>query len=40
LQDKILENITLTGSLTILAVYYIVFMVATFVYFQKRDVSI
>jgi ABC-2 type transport system permease protein len=40
LQDKILQNITLTGSLTILAVYYIVFMVATFVYFQKRDVSI
>lgn len=40
LQDKILQDITLAGSLTILAVYYIVFMVATFVYFQKRDVSI
>ncbi len=40
LQDKILQNITLAGSLSILAIYYIVFMIATFVYFQKRDVSI
>lgn len=39
-QDKILQNITLTGSLLILTAYYIVFMIATFVYFQKRDVSI
>ncbi|MEK3990740.1 MULTISPECIES: ABC transporter permease subunit [Robertmurraya] len=39
-QDKILQNITLAGSLSILSVYYIVFMIATFVYFQKRDVSI
>ncbi len=39
-QDKILQNITLAGSLLILTVYYIVFMIATFVYFQKRDVSI
>ncbi len=39
-QDKILQNITLAGSLSILLVYYIVFMIATFVYFQKRDVSI
>lgn len=40
LQDKILENITLAGSLGILAVYYLIFMSATFIYFQKRDVSI
>lgn len=39
-QDKILQNITLTGSLLILTAYYIVFLIATFVYFQKRDVSI
>lgn len=39
-EDKILQNITLSGSLLILTVYYIVFMIATFVYFQKRDVSI
>lgn len=39
-QDKILDNISLNGSLLILTVYYIVFMISTFVYFQKRDVSI
>lgn len=40
LQDKILENITLPISLFILGVYYIVFMFLTFVFFQKRDISI
>ncbi|WLR56930.1 ABC transporter permease subunit [Mesobacillus subterraneus] len=40
LQDKILENITLPVSLSILAVYYAVFMMLTFFFFQKRDISI
>lgn len=39
-QDKILETITLPISLTILAIYYAVFMIVTFLYFQKRDISI
>jgi ABC-2 type transport system permease protein len=40
LQDRILEDITLPVSLSILAVYYAVFMVLTFFFFQKRDISI
>ncbi|GKU83749.1 ABC transporter permease [Niallia sp. NCCP-28] len=40
LQDKILENITMSMSLGILGGYYIVFMVVTFIFFQKRDISI
>ncbi|PLT29063.1 ABC transporter permease [Peribacillus deserti] len=40
LQDKILGDITLPISLTILAVYYAIFMALTFVFFQKRDISI
>ncbi|WP_409302733.1 ABC transporter permease [Peribacillus sp. SCS-155] len=40
LQDKILENVTLPMSLGILGVYYIIFIVLTFVFFQKRDISI
>ncbi|USK35121.1 ABC transporter permease [Bacillus sp. F19] len=39
-QDKILDTITLPISLLILAIYYAVFMTVTFVYFQKRDISI
>jgi ABC-2 type transport system permease protein len=39
-QDTILGSITLPISLTILAVYYVVFMAVTFLYFQKRDISI
>lgn len=40
LQDKILENITLPISLAILAVYYAIFMIVTFFFFRKRDISI
>jgi ABC-2 type transport system permease protein len=40
LQDRILENITLPISLSILAVYYAIFMMLTFFFFQKRDISI
>ncbi|WP_445488997.1 ABC transporter permease [Niallia sp. 03133] len=40
MQDKILENITMPMSIGILSVYYIIFMVITFVFFQKRDISI
>ncbi|MGV2938807.1 ABC transporter permease [Mesobacillus sp. LC4] len=40
LQDRILENITLPVSLSILAVYYAIFMMLTFFFFQKRDISI
>lgn len=40
LQDRILEDITLPISLSILAVYYAVFMILTFFFFQKRDISI
>ncbi|WP_210366453.1 ABC transporter permease subunit [Bacillus sp. REN3] len=40
LQDKILEDITMPLSLAILAVYYAIFMVVTFFFFQKRDISI
>jgi ABC-2 type transport system permease protein len=40
LQDRILEDITLPVSLSILAVYYAVFMIVTFFFFQKRDISI
>lgn len=40
LQDKILENITMPMSLGILFVYYCIFMVITFWFFKKRDVSI
>lgn len=39
-QDKILGNITLPISLGILLVYYIIFLAITFLFFQKRDVSI
>ncbi|MGP7816966.1 ABC transporter permease [Niallia sp. 01092] len=40
MQDKILENITMPMSLGILCVYYVIFMVITFLFFQKRDISI
>lgn len=40
LQDKILQDITLPISLAILAVYYVIFISVTFVFFQKRDISI
>ncbi|PLR79677.1 hypothetical protein CVD25_18855 [Bacillus canaveralius] len=40
LQDTILDDITLPISLAILAVYYAIFLVITFVFFQKRDISI
>lgn len=40
LQDHILQDVTLPMSLLILAVYYIIFMVLTFIFFQKRDISI
>lgn len=40
LQDKILGNIILPISLAILAVYYAIFMILTFVFFQRRDISI
>ncbi|WP_079509234.1 ABC transporter permease [Mesobacillus jeotgali] len=40
LQDRILDNITLPISLSILAVYYAIFMFLTFFFFQKRDISI
>ncbi|MFT8323145.1 MAG: DUF2705 family protein [Bacillus sp. (in: firmicutes)] len=39
-QDKILGNITMPMSLGILSGYYIIFMIITFVFFQKRDISI
>ncbi|WP_110926783.1 ABC transporter permease [Bacillus massiliglaciei] len=39
LQDKILDGVTLPVSLAILAVYYVIFMVLTFTFFQKRDIS-
>ncbi|MBT2681020.1 ABC transporter permease subunit [Bacillus sp. ISL-35] len=40
LQERILEDITLPVSLSILAVYYAIFMMLTFFFFQKRDISI
>ncbi|MFE7062885.1 ABC transporter permease [Sutcliffiella sp. NPDC057660] len=40
LQDKILQDVTLPISLTILLVYYVIFMALTFLFFQKRDISI
>jgi ABC-2 type transport system permease protein len=40
LQERILEDITLPVSLSILAVYYAIFMMVTFFFFQKRDISI
>lgn len=40
LQDRILEDITLPVSLSILAIYYAIFMMLTFFFFQKRDISI
>lgn len=40
LQDKILQDITLPESLGILAVYYVVFIIITFVFFERRDISI
>jgi ABC-2 type transport system permease protein len=40
LQERILENITLPVSLLILAIYYTIFMLITFFFFQKRDISI
>lgn len=39
LQDKILQDVTLPISLLTLAVYYIIFLVLTFTFFQKRDIS-
>ncbi|MFS0637313.1 ABC transporter permease subunit [Mesobacillus foraminis] len=40
LQEKILQDVTLPVSLATLAVYYIVFLLITFAFFQKRDISI
>ncbi|MEH7443898.1 ABC transporter permease subunit [Bacillus sp. JJ1122] len=40
LQDRILEDITLPFSLSILALYYAIFLIVTFFFFQKRDISI
>ncbi len=40
LQDKILGDVTLPFSLMILTIYYAIFMILTFVFFQKRDISI
>ncbi|OCA90492.1 hypothetical protein A8F94_00975 [Bacillus sp. FJAT-27225] len=40
LQDNILQDVTLSQSLMILAVYYVIFIALTFSFFQKRDVSI
>lgn len=40
LQDKILQDITLPESLGILGVYYVVFIIITFVFFERRDISI
>jgi ABC-2 type transport system permease protein len=40
LQERILEDITLPFSLSILALYYGIFMIITFFFFQKRDISI
>ncbi|WP_423406740.1 ABC transporter permease [Heyndrickxia sp. MSNUG] len=40
LQDRILEDITLPVSLSILALYYTIFLIVTFFFFQKRDISI
>lgn len=40
LQDNILEDITLPVSLSILGLYYAIFMIITFFFFQKRDISI
>lgn len=40
LQERILQDITLPVSLSILAVYYAIFMMLTFFFFQKRDISI
>ncbi|WP_248891416.1 ABC transporter permease subunit [Bacillus methanolicus] len=40
LQDKILQDITLPESLGILTVYYVVFIIIAFVFFEKRDIGI
>lgn len=40
LQERILEDITLPFSLSILGLYYAIFMIITFFFFQKRDISI
>ncbi|RSD25498.1 ABC transporter permease [Mesobacillus subterraneus] len=40
LQERILEDITFPVSISILAVYYAIFMMVTFFFFQKRDISI
>lgn len=39
-EDTILQDVTMPISLLVLAVHYIVFMVLTFTFFQKRDISI
>ena len=39
-QSEILEGVTFAGALGILGAYYIIFMVLTFMFFQKRDISI
>ncbi|MGN8845082.1 ABC transporter permease [Niallia sp. Sow4_A1] len=39
-QDKIIETITMPASLGILFIYYALFMIITFWFFQKKDVSI
>ncbi|MBE3569893.1 MAG: ABC transporter permease subunit [Bacillales bacterium] len=40
LQDRILQDVTLPISLLTLAVYYIIFLMVTFIFFQKRDINI
>lgn len=40
LNDKILETITMPVSLGILAVHYIIFLIITFWFFNKKDISI
>lgn len=39
-QETILNNITLPISLSILAVYYVIFMVVLFRYFEKKDIIV
>lgn len=39
-EDTILQDVTMPISLLVLAVHYIVFLVLTFSFFQKRDISI
>lgn len=40
LEDQIMEGITMPFSLAVLGIYYVIFIVLTFSFFQKRDISI